>query len=91
VVEAEHPLAAGEEVTRVLEEVEADDVRVEHAAQQLVAARPRRRAVTRRPGRGEVIKASSSVISYRQDSMSASAIAPSSKTLMANSPASVVW
>ena len=36
VVEAEHPLAAREEVARVLEEQEADEVGVEHRAEQLV-------------------------------------------------------
>ena len=53
VVEAEHPLAAREEVARVLEEQEADEVGVEHRAEQLVALRQRAEDVGGGEGRVE--------------------------------------
>ena len=49
ILKPEHPLAAGEEVARVLEDVEADQVGVEHAADELFTHRDRAEDL----GRGE--------------------------------------
>mmetsp|Transcript_16297 Transcript_16297/g.48311 ORF Transcript_16297/g.48311 Transcript_16297/m.48311 type:complete len:492 (+) Transcript_16297:981-2456(+) len=51
VLEAEQPLARGEEVARVLEEQEADHVRVQHRSEQLLADGDGAEDVARREGR----------------------------------------